>query len=121
MIPEIVGRLPAVCALDALDEEALLSVLEKPKNALVKQYRKLFGMEGVRLTFTRDALRGVVQTAMVKKTGARGLRSTLERVLMPVMFDLPARHDVAECMITREVVEGTAEPVLTLKEEKKTA
>jgi len=121
MIPEIVGRLPAVCALDALDEDTLLQVLTQPKNALVKQYQKLFAMEGVRLTFTQDALRGVVQTAMVKKTGARGLRSTLERVLTPVMFDMPARRDVAACMITGQVVDGTAEPVLTLKEEKKTA
>jgi ATP-dependent Clp protease ATP-binding subunit ClpX len=121
MIPEIVGRLPAVCGLDQLDEEALLSVLTEPKNALIKQYKKLFQLEGVRLTFTRDALREIVRIAVVKKTGARGLRSTLERVLTPIMFELPTRRDVAECMVTREVVVGAAEPVLTLRESKKSA
>lgn len=121
MIPEIVGRLPAVCGLDELDEEALLSVLTEPRNALIKQYKKLFHLEGVRLTFTRDALREIVRMAVVKKTGARGLRSSLERVLTPIMFDLPTRRDVAECMVTREVIVGKAEPVLTLREDKKSA
>jgi ATP-dependent Clp protease ATP-binding subunit ClpX len=121
MIPEVVGRLPAVFGLDALDEEALLSVLTEPKNALIKQYKKLFTMENVRLTFSRDALRAVVRMAVIKKTGARGLRSALERVLTPIMFDLPTRRDVAEVLITGDVIAGKTPAVFTIREEKKTA
>ena len=121
LIPELVGRIPAVFGLDELDEDMLLNVLTQPKNALIKQYMKLFELEGVRLTFTRDALRAIVQRAMAKKTGARGLRSTLERVLVPIMFDLPSRSDVSECLVTKEVIDGHAEPVLTFSERKKSA
>jgi ATP-dependent Clp protease ATP-binding subunit ClpX len=121
MIPEIVGRIPAVFGLDDLDEEALLNILTEPKNALMKQYQKLFAMEGVRLTFARDALHEVVKIALEKKTGARGLRSVLEAALMPVMFELPSREDVKECLIPRELIVGKGEPIFSLKREKKIA
>jgi len=121
LIPELVGRVPAVLGLDELDEEVLLRIVTEPKNALIKQYQKLFALEGVRLTFARDAIREIVKIALVKKTGARGLRSVLENVLMPVMFDLPSRDDIGECLITREVVRGNAEPTYGLRKEKKIA
>jgi ATP-dependent Clp protease ATP-binding subunit ClpX len=121
LIPELVGRIPAVFGLDELDEDALLRVLTEPKNSLVKQYKKLFALEGVRLTFAQDGLRRIVQMALAKKTGARGLRNSLECVLVPIMFDLPSRDDVVECLITRDVVDGGIEPVLTLREKKKIA
>jgi len=121
MIPEIIGRVPAVFGLDELDEDALLSILTEPKNSLIKQFQKLFAMEGVRLTFSQDALREVVNTAVAKKTGARGLRSVLENVLMPIMFEIPSRSDIKECLVTRDVILKKADPVLGLKVEKKTA
>ncbi len=121
LIPEIVGRLPMVLGLDELDENALLKILTEPKNALTRQYQKLFTMEGVRLTFTRDALREVVKIAHQKKTGARGLRTVLESSLIPVMFDIPSRDDVREVMINREVVLKQAQPVFSLKKDKKIA
>ncbi len=121
LIPEIVGRLPVVLGLDELDEESLLSILTEPKNALSKQYQKLFAMEGIRLIFARDALREVARIAHRKKTGARGLRSVLESVLIPVMFETPSRDDIKEIMITRDVILGTAEPLYTYKKDKKTA
>jgi ATP-dependent Clp protease ATP-binding subunit ClpX len=121
MIPEIVGRVPAVFGLDELDNEALLKILTEPKNALVKQFQKLFHMEGIRLTFSQDALREVVKTALAKKTGARGLRSVLEGVLIQIMFDIPSRSDIKECMITKDVILKKVEPVFGLKVEKKTA
>jgi ATP-dependent Clp protease ATP-binding subunit ClpX len=114
LIPEVVGRIPGIFALDALDEEALLQILTEPKNALVRQYQKLFDMEGVRLTFTRDALREVVRVALAKKTGARGLRNVMEQALVPIMFELPSRKDIRECLISKETIEGTAEPVYAL-------
>jgi len=121
LIPELVGRVPAVFGLDDLDEEALLRILTEPKNALTKQYQKLFSMEGVRLTFTREALHEIVKTAIRKKTGARGLRSVLESVLVPIMYDLPSRDDIKECMVTRETITGEADVVYTLKKDKKIA
>lgn len=104
-----------------LDDEALLKILTEPKNALTKQYMKLFAMEGCRLTFARDALREVVKIAREKKTGARGLRSVLEETLMPIMFDLPTRNDVKECLVTKEVVRKQAEPTYGLKKDRKIA
>jgi ATP-dependent Clp protease ATP-binding subunit ClpX len=121
LIPELVGRLPAVFGLDELDEECLLKILTEPRNALTRQYQKLFALENVHLTFARDALREVVRTAIVKKTGARGLRSVLESALMSVMFDLPSRDDVRECLVTKEVIRREADPVYGLVREKKTA
>jgi len=121
MIPEIVGRVPAVFGLHELDDEALLKILTEPKNSLIRQFQKLFAMEDVRLTFSQDALREVVKTARVKKTGARGLRSVLENVLLTIMFDLPSRDDVKECLVSREVVLKHSEPIYGLKIDKKIA
>lgn len=121
MIPEIVGRLPMVLGLDELDEDALMQILTEPKNALTRQYQKLFNMEGIRLTFTRDALREVVKIAHHKKTGARGLRTVLEACLIPIMFEVPSRDDIREIMINREVLLKEAQPVYSLKKDKKIA
>lgn len=121
LIPELVGRVPAVFALDDLDEEALLRILTEPKNALTRQYAKLFGMEGMRITFARDALREIVRIATDKKTGARGLRSVMESALTPIMFEVPSRREIKEVLVTRDVIRGDAEPVYMLKKAKKTA
>jgi ATP-dependent Clp protease ATP-binding subunit ClpX len=121
LIPELVGRIPAVFGLDDLDEEALLRILTEPKNALTKQYQKLFALENVRLTFTRDALREIVRISMAKKTGARGLRSVMESALAPIMFEIPSRRDIKECLITREVIQKKAAPAYTFKKDKKIA
>jgi ATP-dependent Clp protease ATP-binding subunit ClpX len=119
LIPELVGRLPVITALEDLPKEALLEILTKPKNALLKQYQKLFEMDDVRLKFQPEALDALVEKALLRKTGARGLRSVMEGVLLPIMFDLPSRTDVAECVVTRECVEQGKEPVLSLKKAKK--
>ncbi len=121
LIPELVGRIPAILSLEELDEAALLRILTEPKNSLVKQYEKLFLLEGVRLNLTRDALREVVRIALAKKTGARGLRNVLESALVPVMFDIPSRRDVKECLVSADVIRGKSEPGLTFKREKKIA
>ena len=112
LIPEFVGRLPVIATLDDLDADALVEILVKPKNALVKQYERLFDMESVTLAFTEDALRAVAQKAILRKTGARGLRSILEDILLDPMFDLPSYDSVEEVVINREVVEGRAHPLL---------
>lgn len=121
LIPEIVGRLPMVLGLDELDEATLMQILTETKNALTRQYQKLFSMEGIRLTFTRDALREVVKIACNKKTGARGLRSVLEGALLPIMFEVPSRNDVKEVMVTKEAVLKEAMPIYSLKKDKKIA
>jgi len=121
LIPEIVGRLPMVLGLDELDEEALMQILTEPKNALTRQYQKLFNMDGIRLTITRDALREVVKIAHLKKTGARGLRSVIEAALVPVMYETPSRDDIKEILVSREVILKQAAPVYTLKKDKKIA
>lgn len=118
LIPEIVGRLPAVMGLDQLDEESLLKILTEPKNALTRQYKKLFVMEGVKLTFAQDALKEVVDTAVRKKTGARGLRNVLETCLLPMMFELPSRDDVAEVVVSKEAVQGKIPAAYVMKNEK---
>ncbi len=111
LIPEFIGRLPVVATLDDLDEKALVEILTKPKNALVKQYQRLFEMEGTKLSFTEDALRSVAHRAIQRKTGARGLRSIMEAILLATMFDLPGLDDVDEVVINREVAEGRASPL----------
>jgi ATP-dependent Clp protease ATP-binding subunit ClpX len=111
LIPEFVGRLPVVATLSDLDEEALMEILTKPKNALVKQYQRLFEMEDVRLEFQDEALRGIANKAIQRKTGARGLRSIMEGILLDPMFDLPGLQGVEEIMINKEVVEGRAKPL----------
>ena len=112
LIPELIGRLPVVVSLESLDEEALMRILVEPKNALTKQYRKLFELEEVRLTFDQDALRAVAAKALGRGAGARGLRSILERVMTDIMFDLPGRDDVTEVVITKESIEEGRQPLL---------
>jgi ATP-dependent Clp protease ATP-binding subunit ClpX len=111
LIPEFVGRLPVLATLSDLDEEALVEILSRPRNALVKQYQRLFEMEGVQLEFAEDALRSVAQKAILRKTGARGLRSIMEAMLLDSMYELPGLEGVEEIMINREVVEGRAKPL----------
>jgi len=111
LIPEFIGRLPVVATLEDLDESALIRILTEPKNALVKQYQRLFEMEGVKLAFTKDALEGVARKAIGRKTGARGLRSILEANLLDTMFELPSLEGVSEVAINREVIEGRAKPL----------
>ena len=111
LIPEFIGRLPVVATLEDLDEKALIEILTKPKNALVKQYGRLFEMEGAKLTFTEDALRAVATRAIQRKTGARGLRSIMESILLNTMFELPGLETVEEVVVNREVAEGRAQPL----------
>ena len=112
LIPEFVGRLPIVVALDALDIDALVRILIEPKNALVKQYKKIFELDGVELEFDEEALRLIAHKAMERKTGARGLRSIVEEILLDVMYELPSVSDVKRCIITKEAVEGLEKPRL---------
>ncbi|MGB0508222.1 MAG: ATP-dependent Clp protease ATP-binding subunit ClpX [Pikeienuella sp.] len=116
LIPEFVGRLPVIATLTDLDEEALVIILTKPKNALVKQYQRLFEMEDARLTFTDDAMKAVARKAIERKTGARGLRSILENTLLDTMFDLPALEGVEEVVVNEEVIAGSAQPLMIYSE-----
>ncbi|MEO1315620.1 MAG: ATP-dependent Clp protease ATP-binding subunit ClpX [Pseudomonadota bacterium] len=118
LIPEFVGRLPVIATLRDLDEEALVIILTKPKNALVKQYQRLFEMEDVQLTFTDEALAAVAQKAIERKTGARGLRSILEDVLLETMFDLPGLKGVEEVVVNDDVISGDAKPLYIYSEKK---
>jgi len=117
LIPEFVGRLPVVATLDELAEEALIAILTEPKNALIKQYQKLFEFEDVHLRFTDGALRAVARQAMKRKSGARGLRSILENVMLDLMYDIPSRDDVEECVINEEVIEQGSAPLMVIKQE----
>ena len=119
LIPEFIGRLPVLATLEDLDEAALITILTEPKNALVKQYKRLFEMENVTLTFTDDALSAVAKKAITRKTGARGLRSILEGVLLETMFELPTFEGVEEVVVNAEVIEGKAQPLLIYSETKK--
>ena len=116
LIPEFVGRLPVVATLEDLDEEALVQILLEPKNALVKQYQRLFEMENVRLNFHEDALAAIAQKAIERKTGARGLRSIMEAILLDTMFDLPGLEGVEEVVISDDVVRGNARPLYIYSE-----
>ncbi len=111
LIPEFIGRLPVIATLEDLDEKALVDILTKPKNALAKQYQRLFDMEAVQLTFTEDALKTVARKAITRKTGARGLRSIMEGILLDTMFDLPGLDGVDEVVVNGEVSEGRAKPL----------
>lgn len=119
LIPEFIGRLPVLATLEDLDEPALIMILTEPKNALVKQYKRLFEMENVNLTFTDDALSAVAKKAITRKTGARGLRSILEGILLETMFELPTFEGVEEVVVNAEVIEGKAQPLLIYSEAKK--
>ena len=112
LIPEFIGRIPVITHVEELDVNDLLRVMTEPKNALVKQYQKLFELDGVTLKFEEDALRAVAEKALENKTGARGLRNVLENVMLDIMYELPTLKDVTECVITRGVIEGTDKPVL---------
>ncbi len=118
LIPEFIGRLPVVATLEDLDETALIEILTKPKNALVKQYARLFQMEGVKLSFTEDALKHIALRAIARKTGARGLRSIMESILLTTMFDLPGLENVDEVVINRDVAENKANPVFVYGQER---
>ncbi|MCX4024813.1 ATP-dependent Clp protease ATP-binding subunit ClpX [Endozoicomonas sp. SM1973] len=112
LIPEFVGRLPVIATLDELDEPALIQILTEPKNSLVKQYGRLFEMEEVEIDFREEALSAIAQKAMERKTGARGLRSILESVLLDTMYDIPSQEDVSKVVIDKSVIEGDSEPLL---------
>ena len=119
LIPELIGRLPAIVTLDELSEDALVRILTEPKNALVKQYRRLFEIDGVELEIEEDALRAVAQKAIQRKTGARGLRGILESVMTDIMYEIPSRDDVEKCIITKAAIEEGVRPTLVLKDPKK--
>jgi len=116
LIPEFVGRLPVVATLEDLDEDALVEILTRPKNALVKQYQRLFEMENSKLSFAEDALRAIARKAIARKTGARGLRSIMESILLDTMFELPSMEGAEEVVINAEVVEGRAQPLYAFSE-----
>jgi ATP-dependent Clp protease ATP-binding subunit ClpX len=115
LIPEFVGRLPVIATLEDLDIEALVKILQEPKNALIKQYAKLFELEDVDLTFTDDALEAIAKRAIERKTGARGLRSIVESILLDTMYDLPTETDIAEVVVDADVVDGRKDPVRVMK------
>ena len=121
MIPEFIGRLPVVSALDALTEDELMLILTDTRNALVKQYTKLLAMEGANLVVTKDALRAMAQQAATKGTGARALRTMFEKIMLDVMYDVPSREDVADVVINRAVVEGKRAPLIRRKQDKDAA
>jgi len=121
MIPEFVGRLPVVAALHELDEDALVDILRTPKNALIKQYQKLFDFENVKLKFTEGALRAVAREALRRKSGARGLRATLENIMLNVMYELPSRRNIRSCVVNEEVIFHGEDPILELESEVESA
>ncbi|MCM3663806.1 ATP-dependent protease ATP-binding subunit ClpX [Mesobacillus subterraneus] len=116
LIPEFIGRLPVIASLTPLDEEALVEILTKPKNALVKQYQKMLELDNVELEFEDDALVEIAKRAIERKTGARGLRSIIEGIMLDVMFDLPSRDDIVKCIITKETIENNMPPKLVLED-----
>jgi len=120
LIPELIGRIPVVAPLNSLNDDAMKNILTEPKNAIIKQYKKLFLMEGVELEFDPFALDEIVKLAMVKKTGARALRSIVEDIMLDIMYDLPDKKDIEKCIITKDVIVEHAEPIY-LKKEKKSA
>lgn len=112
LIPEFIGRLPVMVSLELLDRDALIQILTQPKNALTKQYKKLLEMDGVKLEFQQEALETIADLALQRKTGARGLRAIIEKVMKNVMYEVPSDQSVKTCIITRESVTGTGEPIL---------
>ncbi|MBR3053647.1 MAG: AAA family ATPase, partial [Firmicutes bacterium] len=118
LIPEFIGRLPVIVTMDELDEEALVRIMQEPKNALVKQYQKLFEFDNVELEITPGAIRAIAKRAIERKTGARGLRSIFEKTMGDIMFELPGRKDVVKCIVTKDTVENGSSPKLVLAPEK---
>jgi ATP-dependent Clp protease ATP-binding subunit ClpX len=121
LIPEFLGRLPVVATLDELPEQALIRILQEPKNALLKQFQKLFEMEGVNLRLTDSALAAIAREAMKRKSGARGLRAILETCMLEIMYDIPSIDNVKECVIGEEVVLNGEEPILLYEQTQKQA
>jgi ATP-dependent Clp protease ATP-binding subunit ClpX len=121
LIPEFIGRLPIAATLEELNEDVLVEILKKPRNAIVKQYKKLFELENVKLTFTEGAVRAIAKEAMKKKTGARGLRSIMEKVMLDVMYELPSISNVKECVVSEEVIINHEKPILIYEEEAESA
>jgi ATP-dependent Clp protease ATP-binding subunit ClpX len=121
LIPEFVGRLPVVATLEELDETALVEILTQPKNALIKQYQHLFEMEGTELEFREDSLSAIAQKAMERKTGARGLRTILENILLETMYEIPSADNISKVVIDEGVILGTSDPLLVYETEKKKA
>lgn len=121
LIPEFIGRLPVIATLEELDEEALVKILKEPRNALVKQYQKLFEFENVKLEFTEEALRAVAREALKRKSGARGLRSILENIMLDLMYEIPSRSNIRECIITEEAVLQKGPPLLIYEDEVESA
>ena len=117
MIPEFIGRLPVITSVPNLDREALIRILTEPKNALVRQYKRLFELDGVELEFSDDALEAIADQAILRGTGARGLRAIMEEVLLSVMYDVPSRKDVAKVVITGEVVLENVNPTLVPRDQ----
>ena len=121
LIPEFIGRLPVVTTLDDLDEKSLVRILSEPKNALTKQYEKLFAFEKVGLRFTDDALTAIAKKAIAKKTGARGLRAILEDVMLDLMYDVPSQRNIRDCVINADVINKKTEPILVYEKDAKLA
>jgi ATP-dependent Clp protease ATP-binding subunit ClpX len=121
IIPEFIGRIPVVATLELLDEDALMRILKEPKNALVKQYKKLLELDDVTLEFEEDALRAIAKKAIERNTGARGLRSIVENTMMESMFEVPSRDDVKKVIVTKEAVDEGAQPVIVLKDQEESA
>ena len=115
LIPELIGRVPVNVALDMLDEKALTKILTEPKNAITKQYEKLFEMDNVKLTFEKEAISAVAKRSFERKTGARGLRAIMEDIMMNAMFEVPSDDTIKECIITKEAVLGTQQPKLVME------
>jgi len=116
MIPEFVGRVPVTVALDALTKDDMVRILVEPKNSIVKQYKKLFELDGVKLSFEREAIEAIAAETVTRKTGARGLRAIMEKIMMDTMYEIPSDDSITNCMITKEVVNGTGKPVTTNNE-----
>ncbi len=119
LIPEFVGRVPVVATLDALDKEALIRILTEPRNALIKQYQRLFEMDNVTLEFKECTLGMIAEEAIRRNTGARGLRAILESILLDVMYDLPSYEGISKCIITREVIANKEKPILVTSDKRK--
>ena len=115
LIPEFVGRVPVVVTLDALDRDAMVRILREPKNALIKQYQKLLGLDGVDLEFSEDAVGKIADKTMENKTGARGLRSIIEKSMRDIMFEVPSNENIEKCLITKDVIDGTGKPEITYR------
>jgi ATP-dependent Clp protease ATP-binding subunit ClpX len=121
LIPEFIGRLPVIATLDELSEEAMVRILTEPKNAIVRQYQKLFEIQGVELKFTDGAIKAVAREALKRKSGARGLRSILEKAMLDIMFEIPSMKDVRECVVSEEVILQNESPILLFENQAESA